>query len=178
MTTQWSTVGEVVLTVAAMCSALVALVRLGGQRNLAVTTTADIACVIALGAAIGRTALLAVPRLVSGLVALVSLFVAQRVLRSAGRHPPLARLRGPVVLYTHGGLHLAAMRRSGVTADDLRQQLRLRGIGRLDDVALVVLEGNAQFSVVQRDPGLDPWMLEDLRPPTPVGPRNESGRAT
>lgn len=98
------------------------------------------ACVIALGAVVGRTTLLAVPTLATGVIALVVLFVL-RVLLSRLQHSRLHVLLAPrpVVLIADGRICADAMRRAGVSDDDLRQRLRLAGITARSQVGLAVL---------------------------------------
>ncbi|MFC4949104.1 YetF domain-containing protein [Pseudonocardia sp. GCM10023141] len=57
----------------------------------------------------------------------------------------------------------AAMRRAGVTDDDLRQRLRLAGITARTQVRLAVLERTGEISVLAAAAGeCEPWMHEDL----------------
>lgn len=161
---------KVVIATVVMYVIFVALVRLLGQRNLAAVSIYDVACVLALGAVIGRTALLSVPTLGSGVVALVALFVVQgvvRVLRRARRIRVLLD-RPPVLLVIDGLCDAAAMRRAGVTDDDLRQRVRLAGISRWEQVGRVVLERNGEISVIRHDPGLDEGLFADIAADAPV----------
>ena len=58
----------------------------------------------------------------------------------------------------------AAMARSGVSEDDLRQALRRAGITCRADVGYVVLERNGGLSVLRADGESDPWLTADLTP--------------
>lgn len=142
----------------------VILIRVGGQRSLVALAGTDIACVVAVGAVIGRTALLAVPTLATGVLALVVLFGLQRILATFGRRPRFGKLvaRGPVVVMSDGSLHEAAMRRARLTPDELRQCLRLAGITHRNQVGLVVLERGGRISVLRSGAELEPWLLDDL----------------
>jgi uncharacterized membrane protein YcaP (DUF421 family) len=167
----WAELGVAPLTAVAVVISTVAiyllfivLVRLAGQRTLAAMSNYDIACAIALGAVIGRTALLAEPTLGAGVVGLVTLFGMHRLLGLAQRHPLYRALldRSPVLLMAGGEMRVAEMRRARVTEDELKQRLRLAGISRLEQVGCVVLERNGQISVLRAGSGLDPRLLDDV----------------
>jgi len=154
----------VVITTIAMYLVLLVLVRVMGQRTLNAMSTHDIACVIAIGAVIGRTTLLAEPTLAGGVIALVTLFVIQRVLGLVHRRRWFARLlaRKPVLLMVGDEIRHDELRRARITPDELHQRLRLAGIGRPGQVGTVILEVNGQISVVRREPGLAPDLFDDV----------------
>jgi uncharacterized membrane protein YcaP (DUF421 family) len=155
---------RVVIATVVMYLVFVGLVRLLGPRSLATTSISDLPCVLALGAVIGRTALLSVPTLWSGIVALVTLFVLQRVARAVRRSRRMTALldRPAVLLVADGHCDVGAMRRVGVTEDDVRQRLRLAGIGSWEQVGRVVLERTGEISVVRRDLVLDDALFADV----------------
>jgi uncharacterized membrane protein YcaP (DUF421 family) len=158
---------DVVVATVAVYLAFLLLVRLLGQRALVTASGYDVACVIALGAVIGRTALLATPSLVGGLLALVTLLGMQRLVGAAHRGRLVRRLGGrePVLLVVDGRVQAENLRRTRFGDDELRQLLRLGGVARLDEVAYAVLERNGQVSIVRRTEDLDPWLVADLRTP-------------
>lgn len=158
------TAAQVVIATVGMVLTLLVLVRIVGQRSLAAMSAADLACVVALGAVVGRTMLLAVPTLVTGVVALVVLFGLRWFLSRVQRTRLGALLSPrPVVLMVDGRVLEAAMRRGRVTDDDLRQRLRLAGITARTQVRLAVLERTGQISVITAVAGeCEPWMHEDL----------------
>jgi hypothetical protein len=117
----WAELGVAPLTAVAVVISTVAiyvvflvLVRLAGQRSLAAMSNYDVACAIALGAVVGRTTLLAEPTLGTGVIALVTLFAAQRLLGLAERHPLYGALfdRAPVLLMVGGEMRRAELRRA------------------------------------------------------------------
>lgn len=162
----WQEVARVVVTTGAIYLALVLLVRLIGQRSLATMSSFDVGCVVALGAVVGRTALLETPTLAIGLVALVSLFAMQGSLSLLRQHRRIDRWvnRPPVLLMTGDALLRENMRRAHVAEDELRQRLRLAGVRRLDEIHCVVLERNGAVSVIRRGDDVDPWLLADVEP--------------
>jgi uncharacterized membrane protein YcaP (DUF421 family) len=159
-----STAVQVVLATVGIYLVLTVVIRLAGQRSLSALSATDVACVIALGAVVGRTALLAVPSLATGAVALVVLVGLQRLLAGIGRNPRLARLvtRSPILLMSDGRHHVGAMQRARVSEDELRQCLRLAGVTHRRQVRLAVLERTGEISVLRPDEEIEPWLLLDL----------------
>ena len=155
---------QVVVATVVMYLALVLMVRLLGQRTLSSMSSFDLGCVIALGAVIGRTALLLHPTLLAGLIAMATLFATQvtlsrvrqsrRVDRLANR-PPVLLMAGPTPLPDN-------MRMAHVAEDELRQKLRLAGIRNRTEVRCVVLERNGAVSVVRHGEDHDPWLFSDV----------------
>ena len=162
LTSAPSTAFQVVVATAVIYLAFLLLLRLLGQRTVATLSIVDLACVMAVGALVGRTALLAVPSLATGLVGLVTLLVTHRGAATLQRRTPFGRWLGrePVVLAWHGELVPDAMRRARVSDDEMRQQLRLAGVTAVDQVSCVVLERNGQISVLRDPPA--PELVADL----------------
>jgi uncharacterized membrane protein YcaP (DUF421 family) len=165
LTTTPSAALQVAIATVAIYLAFVLLLRLLGQRTVATLSVVDLACVMAVGALVGRTALLAVPSLVTGLVGLVTLLVTHRGVSVLQRSTSLGRrLRAePVLLAEDGRLLPDAMRRVRLTPEEMNQQLRQAGVTSLGQVACVVLETNGQISVL-RDGPVAPELLADLAP--------------
>jgi uncharacterized membrane protein YcaP (DUF421 family) len=175
--TTWTVAAGVVIATVGIYLTFIALVRVVGQRSLASMSSFDFGCAVALGAVMGRTVLLATPTLVSGMIALATLFAIQGGLGLLRRHRPADRLinRQPVLLMAADQILHENLRRAHVTTDELRQRLRLAGISRLDQVGCAVLERNGSISVLRRDVELDPRLLADvpdvdqLTPPSVAG---------
>lgn len=183
----WELAGLVALATVAMYLTLIACVRVVGQRSLSNMSSFDLGCAIALGAVVGRTALLLDPTLLVGVVAMVTLFSTQAILARLRQsrwvdrlmnRPPVLLMAGPVPLRDN-------MRAGHVAEDELRQRLRLAGIRHLDEVRCVVLERNGSVSVVRRSEPLDPWLFSDvpgaqqLCGPAPADPGERgAGRST
>lgn len=158
---------EVIVATAGVYLAFLFLVRILGPRVLAPTSPYDVGCVIALGAIVGRTSLLATPSLAAGVIALVTLFVLQRVIGAGHRARRIRWFisREPVALVVDGQIQAANARRVRIDDDELRQLLRLAGVGAVHDVRYAILERNGQLSVL-RGADLDPWLVADV----PTGP--------
>jgi len=165
----------VALTTVVMYGVFLVLVRVMGRRSLAAMSIYDAAAVMAFGAVLGRTALLSVPTPAGGVVAMVTLFVLQRLCALARKSRWFGRaLRlEPILLMEGPQIRHAGLRHARITPAELRQQLRLAGITRLDDVSWVVLEADGRVSVARRDSAPDPFLVEDL---TGYGERKPSGQ--
>ncbi len=154
----------VILATVGMYATFVVLVRLLGVRSLSAMSARDFGCVAAFGAVIGRTPLLAEPRLVSGLLALATLLAAQRTLSWLHGLPIADRFVGAkrAMLVRDGRVLSGELSRTRVSDDDLRQAIRLAGIGQLADVRTVVLERNGGLSVLSAVPTSDDWLWADV----------------
>lgn len=148
----------------------VLLIRVLGTRTLANLSTFDFACMVAVGAVVGRTAVLAHPNLLTGVVALITLFALQGTLGYIR-----ARERGnrwvnqpPVVLARDGVIDHDALRRVHLVEDELRFAVRRAGLPGLAAIGLVVLESNGSISVI-RAAHRDEWLEGDLPGATPAG---------
>ncbi|MGY1709017.1 DUF421 domain-containing protein [Geodermatophilus sp. SYSU D00758] len=176
----WPLAGLVVLTTVAMYLTLVLCVRVLGQRSLATMSSFDLGCAIALGAVVGRTALLVDPTLAVGLVAMVTLFATQIALARVRRSRWVDRLlnRPPVLLMVGSRPLHGNLRSSHVAEDELRQRLRLAGVRNPAEVRCVVLERNGSVSVVRRGEPLDPWLFSDVPGMEALEAAGPGGRAT
>ncbi|MBD8871070.1 DUF421 domain-containing protein [Nocardioides donggukensis] len=154
----------VVVTTVCIYLTFIVLVRLLGSRSLTVMSSFDFACVVAFGAVLGRTALLAEPTLAIGVVALTTFFGMQGLLGLVSQHRRLDRLvnRAPLLLVRDGGLLHANMRRAHVAEDEVRQAVRRAGLHTLRDVGYAVLERNGTVSVIRAGARVDPWLLADV----------------
>lgn len=161
------------VTVVCIYLAFVLFVRLTGPRSLTGLSSFDLACVIALGAILGRTALLENPSLGIGLVALATFMIIQGLLGWGRRFSIVDRAvnGSPTVLVREGALDEAQMRRAHVSEDDLRQALRRAGLGGLSQAAHVILERNGSLSVIATGVPVDPWLLADLKGDAAEPPR-------
>ena len=160
-----ATAATVVVTTVGIYLALVLLVRLLGPRSLTSMSSFDVASVVALGAVVGRTALLTDPTLMIGIIALGTFMVMQRLLGLVRENPRVDHLvnRSPELLMLDGVLLRGQMRKAHVVEEEIRQTLRRAGVHRLADVRCVVLERNGALSVVRADEPVDPWLLADVR---------------
>ena len=154
----------VVVTTIGIYLSFIVLVRLAGSRSLTSTASFDFAAVVALGAVIGRTALLTDPTLLIGILALVTFFAMQGLLGLLRQDARFDRLihRRPTLLVHDGVLLRENMRKVHVLEDEIRQAVRRSGARGLAEVRCVVLERNGAVSVVRSSDPVDPWLIEDV----------------
>lgn len=157
----------VVVAAVGIYLAFLLLVRVLGARSLTGMSAFDLAAVVGLGAIIGRTPLLAEPRLVIGALALATFFVTQGVLGFLRSRPALTRLLTPrPVLLVHRGERLDAnLRRSHVSEAELRSAVRAAGLPGLAQVGGMVLEPNGRLSVLSVSAVEDEWLMADVDVP-------------
>ena len=127
------------------------IVRLGKKRFMGATTAFDVILGIMLGATASRGITGSAP-LIPALVASVVLLVMHWLFSAAAMRFPgfgWAVKGGPAVLVRDGEIDWKTMRKVHVTEDDLKQDLRSKGVSDLKDVAEVRMERSGQLSVVK-----------------------------
>ncbi|MCL2543154.1 MAG: DUF421 domain-containing protein [Nocardioidaceae bacterium] len=157
----------VVIATAGIYVVFLVLVRVLGARALTQLSVVDLAAVVALGAVLGRSALLEHPRLITGAIALLELFVLQVVVGGLRRIPAVDRVVSPrpVVLVADGEVDGGALARTRISEHELRYATRNAGVSALRDVAYLVLEPNGSITVIRAGDEVDPWLVADLTSP-------------
>lgn len=150
----------VVLTTAVMYLALVLLLRVWGPRLLASPASHIMATVVVLGAIVGRASLGLEPDLEAGIFALATVLVLMQVVGRAIEHGARRPAEPLVVL---GRIRADTLHRVRLTETDLWSRLRQAGIGRLDGIALVVLEPSGQLSVFRTGDALAREAVANVR---------------
>jgi uncharacterized membrane protein YcaP (DUF421 family) len=149
----WGNIGEVVLSGTLMFVALLASIRLGGNRTLSNMNASDFIVTVAVGTTVASTMLSSDVPLASGAAAIVTLIGIQSLTIWLSVKFPRLRQRAegePIVLLHDGVPQRHVMKRAHVSMDELRQVVRQHGYGGFADVAVVLLEANGKFSVVTR----------------------------
>jgi uncharacterized membrane protein YcaP (DUF421 family) len=127
------------------------IVRLGKKRFMGGTTAFDVILGIMLGATASRGITGSAPMIPALAASVVLLAMHWLFSATAMRLPGFgwAIKGGPAVLVRDGEIDWKAMRRVHVTEDDLKQDLRSKGVSGLGDVAEVRMERSGQLSVVK-----------------------------
>lgn len=163
---------------------VIAVVRLNGLRSFSTMSAFDFAMTVAVGTLVSSTMISKSVGLMQGLVGLLTLFVAQRVISFTRRrlqsfkhaidNDPLLLMDGETVLTEN----LDAAR---ITEDDLRAKIREANVTSLSEIRAVVLESTGDVSVITADDGtarIEPWIMQDVRGVEPRhavrGPERES----
>lgn len=133
----------------------VACIRIAGRKTFSQASPLDIVVALVVGSNISRAMTGHAP-FVATLAATLVLVALHRVLAMLTlRWSPLAGLvkARPTRLVVEGAPDEAAMRRHGISREDLLESLRLAQIERLEDVRLATLEGGGKISVIKRSGG-------------------------
>lgn len=147
----WAGIGRVLLVGTLAYASLVLLLRVSGKRTLSKLNAFDLIVTVALGSTLATVLLSKDVALVEGITAFALLIVLQGVITWLSvRHPGIENLikAEPALLVWQGRFLQEAMRRERVTEDELRAAMRGQGVGRVEDVAAVVLETDGTLDVI------------------------------
>ncbi len=128
-----------------------ALIRIGGMRSFGRKSSLDSVIVIMLGAVLSRPIVGASPAIPAVLASFVLVLLHRVVALATASVPWLDRLvKGrPVVLYERGTIDKTAMRRAGISRNDLVEAVhRHARKPELADVEAVVVEASGELSVI------------------------------
>lgn len=164
----WNTVVMVVISTVAVYLALILFSRIAGLRSFAEMTNFDLAATVIFGSMAATTAVSTSTSLLQGVVALAVLFTAQALIAYVRRLKRVERAvdNRPLLLMDGTEVLTDNLARARMTDDDLRSKLRIAGVGRVEQVAAVVLETTGTISVLtvdQQGRHLDPTMLQSVR---------------
>lgn len=164
----WEAAARVATTAAVIYVALVAVLRVVGQRALAKMSAYDLIVTVALGSMVASIPLTGSISIVDGLVAISTYLVLQE-LTSWGQTRwvkvhHLVREQPNVVLWD-GKLLLDRLRDINVTPDEVRAAIRRAGIISLTQVQCVVLENDGEWAVIGRSDTTDLSALAGLKIP-------------
>ena len=152
----WYSLGRIATLAILTYLVILLLLRLSGNRTLAKTAAFDQVVSVALGSTLATVILSKDTRLTDGATAFLMLIalqfvVAKLILRSLWFQRLV--ISTPQVLVQDGRIREADLRRVRLVESDVHAALRKAGVGRVEDAALVVLESDGTFSVVQTEPG-------------------------
>lgn len=147
---------DIVLRASVMFGLLYGLIRLMGKRELAQMTPFEIVVLVVMGDLIQQGVTHNDFSLTGAALAIGTFaFWGFCLSWAAHRWPGLKDiLEGrPRLLVADGRLLHENFRRDRLTADEILSEMRLAGIGRLEDVAWAILEPQGKISFVKREPG-------------------------
>ena len=160
----WQETVLTVVTATGIYMAIIVFSRIFGQRQFATSTTYDLAFTFAMGSLVGRVILVRTS-LLTAVVGLATMFVLHLVtgwLHHNVRAVHRAIQNNPILLVAHGTLLHDNLRRAKTSDREVHQQVRLAGMGTLDDVEAVILERNGQMSVLTSGTALDGRLFTDV----------------
>lgn len=164
----WGAAARVAISATVIYIALVAVLRIVGQRALAKMSAYDLIVTVALGSMVASIPLTGSISIVDGLVAIATYLLLQE-LTSWGQtrwtKVHHAVREEPNVVLWEGKLLLDRMRDINVTPDEVRAAIRRAGIISLSQVQCVVLENDGEWAVIGRSDARDISALAGLRIP-------------
>lgn len=146
-------------------AALILVLRLAGKRSLAKLNAFDFVVTVALGSTLATVLLTKDVALSEGLLAFAMLAGLQwTVSRLSVAWPMFRRAvrNEPTLLCEDGQFRTQAMKAERVTKSEMEAAIRNAGIGRLEDVGVVVLETDGSMSVIRRGEQV-PDLLSNVR---------------
>lgn len=149
----WMGVARVLVVGPLAYAALVALLRVSGNRTLSKMNAFDLIVTVALGSTLATVLLTEQVALAEGLLGFVVLIALQFAITwLSTRSRTLSRLikAEPALLVHRGEMLPGAMRRQRVIEAEILQAAREAGLASLENVEAMVLETDGTFSVVKR----------------------------
>lgn len=143
---------RVVLIAMLAYATLVGVLRLAGKRALAKLNAFDLVVTVALGSTLATVLLSKDVSFLEGALAFAMLALLQWTVSRLSITLPFFRdlVRSqPRILFEDGEYRRRAMREERVTEDEILAVIRSAGVGRIEDVAAVVLETDGTLSVIE-----------------------------
>ena len=160
----WTEVTLTVITAVGIYVAIIAFSRLWGQRQFASSSTYDLAFIFAMGSLVGRVVLVRTS-LANAVLGLFVMFSLHSLVGWMHHHVQWVHrwIQNSPVLVAAGGEPIEeGLRHANTSAYEVHEAIRLSGYGSLDEVAVVILERNGEFSVIGQDETLDPTVFEEV----------------
>ncbi len=161
----WLDVGRVILVGSAAYALLVLVLRLSGKRTLSQLNAFDFVVTVALGSTLATILLSKDVALMEGVAALALLAGLQYLVAIVSSRWPMTRTAitsRPTLLLFEGRVRSDALRRHRLTVSELRQAIRMQGVGDVAQVKAVVLETNGTMSIITEDKYGDGSALGDV----------------
>ena len=149
-----SSLPEIVLRTAIVYFFLVLILRVTGKREVGQMSILELIVILVISDAVQNSMVGENTSLWGGLVAVVTLFVADKLLKFATRRSKRLQkaVEGePRLLVRDGRVLPKALREEGVEVDDVRAAARGVGVARLEVVRLAVLETDGSISIIPMD---------------------------
>jgi len=148
----WDSLADIALCTLCAFFTLFILVRISGKRTLAKLNAFDFIVTVTLGSTLSSMILNKVT-LTEGTVALTIIIILQYTLAWLSRASPTMEKIincNPTLLYYNGAFMNDAMKREGITEEEIYAEIRNFRLERLDEVRAVVLELNGEISVIKK----------------------------
>ena len=161
----WTLLGEVVLTTVLIYALLVIVLRVTGKRTTSKMNSFDWVVTVAIGSMLSTVILIDEVPFVEGALGITTLVVLQFVVAwVAARLPGFQKMvkASPQLVYYDGEFREEAMLKERLTLDDIMASVRAEGHASLDPVLAVVMETNADLSVLLKSDHEKEDALQDV----------------
>lgn len=152
----WEGLIRILVSAPLVYIAVIVFTRLAGKRSTSQMNNFDWIVTVAIGSLVGSTIILESMTVGEGLFAIALLFVLQYVATLASRHSTRVEdviKSSPKLLFENGRFLEPAMDDERITRNEVLAAIRESGYRHLEEVQYVILESDAQFSVIARGPG-------------------------
>lgn len=147
----WTSVANVVVAAGCVYVALVVVLRVTGKRTTSKMNSFDWVVTVALGSMAGTVILSKEVPIVDGIVGLAALVLLQYIVAKgvalSSRFQSLIKAN-PRLVYYRGEFRKDVMRKERITEAEIHAAARSQGHNTLEGVLAVVLETNADLSVI------------------------------
>lgn len=149
---EWKNIWHILIVGIVAYSALLLMLRVSGKRTLSKMNAFDFIGTVAIGSTLASVISDTTKPLSEGLFVLFFLILFQFILEWAstrfnGVHATIKS--EPQLLFYRGRMMKGIMKKARLREEDILQAIREEGLGSLNDVDAVILEGNGTLSVVQ-----------------------------
>lgn len=147
----WGDLLRIVTVGSAAYAGLMVVLRVSGKRTLSQLNAFDFVVTVSLGSTLATVLLSADTSWSEGVLALALLAALQFLMAWISAHWPWARpvfTSRPALLLQDGKLRTEALRRNRLSESEVRQAVRMQGVGDLSHVGAVILETNGTLSVI------------------------------
>ncbi len=149
----WHAVAHAAIIAVTGLIAVVAVVRISGNRTLSRMNASDFIVSVSLGSILGRAILtpaVSLVQMVVGVAVLVAIQATIAALGARSRRFHALVTPSPKTLYQAGTFRLDVMRRAGVGVEEMEAAVRETGLHHIAEADRIVLETQGQLSVVWR----------------------------
>lgn len=145
---------------------LILILRIAGKRSLAKLNAFDFVITVAFGSVLATVLLSKEVPLAEGLLAFTMLALLQYGVSKTSVHWAWLRQlirSNPRLLVEQGRFLDSALVEERITRGEVEAAIRKQGIGRVEEVAAVVLETDGSFSVIRSDSGRELTALRSVK---------------
>lgn len=153
---------RILATVPIMYISVILYIRILGKRSTSQLNSFDWIVTVAMGSLVASTIVLKNVSLIDGLSAILSLLMLQFLLTKVTAHLPQFKniiSSSPKLLFIDGEFINDNMKNERIAKSEILAAIRQSGVQHINDVYAVVLETNADFSVIEKCDDNPPQIL-------------------